>query len=1020
MKKMERHHTFLAVALIAAIIAHSCTMPNSIEIKSDKFKTGLPVRLGSFNIAEIISKRLADSFEGFQIYDMVNYSGSPAQTFLAAYTQKFRELYDPADELEKMKKEFADVISKSLEENISFDQAIARLELEPEKRKMTISYPIGEEFEEMVDFMNTTNIQTENQPLQAKIGCDTETLGLGNSMSSFVTGSISQVLKLAFDNSGYEFGALVLGEGTMTLTFNLNPYSTAPFDNIDITLGGIGLGYGFVDYDWVSVGVPNKTEVNLTAINPSSSVEIDLAGIDIKRGEPLQFMINTVTDNYEGDPETAYFMFSAKVELSDIIPRGVKGLKLEEEIFEGELLDSLTSTLNLDDFFDTLDDFINAEIGAGSYLSMEIGLPQKSGDHHLNPKTYCEGLSVEYEIYIDQPVDNTTITGEQFAGLSGGEGSIPWRITNQDEINKHDATFDLSGKSINKKGMRIVNKTDDPNNYTRVVLKNANQNGIDIEFFGMTDDEWYLPVDIEINLEIPRLEVVRWKLKNDQGGYTFDIGEDILIDFENMNGTDITKYIDSISYNAIKIELDFEIPDSSPPANGLPVALQGKLALGVDCPQLGFKIDPDNINNGNPRILETVGSSLLFELTGDPKVDLELAGLGEIPVKLNLFPIINNKVEKDCEYMELGPVIFPENEDFNLIMYAQPKYTIDWTSAKINLKNALEEAEIGDDAFSGQFPKDDAGINISEDAGEYLGEKTIDYLQGITLGENIQTKIYIAGLPELIDRMDLSLTFGATWQESDGNGGWEDGYPAVFYSSSLTRDDLSPFPNILPYINNKGQYTGKSLPPGGLEIESGEFIRAVSSFPRELRFNYDLQRGEDIITVTRTMYDDLDNIVNDLGVMVLMIIPLELDIAAGTEFSIDDVFMNDDSDPIADIFGRKNADEFADFNIRSLSIGIEFERAFYNGAYLQLGKYMEEGVNKPFPGEGKDGFILDAGSSWGITLDNNHWNILKHNLIVPEIKIMFPEDISVIVPRNFLPTRLAITVSGNYTIDINI
>ena len=975
---MGKQRAFLAAVVITALVVHACTMPNSIEIKADDLKVSLPVRVDSFNIAKMISEQFADSFpDGFEIYDMIHYPGSKA--FLVAYTMDLLESFDPGDYLDEIQDKINDVsgMDAGVLRDISLADAIKIPKIDPVSIKQTALVEVGSLFSDVENQLKALNIPVQGGLTVIAVPGDfslDDLEDLGN-LPPFMQWTDSS------DPTAPQFNSVVVNSGEIQLIFSLTTAGLDP--SISIKLSGIKLKVGTEEI------TASPSEVVLDSGNSARTVTIDLNNTEISRDNPPQIIIGGVaTTNGTGTPITANLTIQPS--LTNIKLRGVKGLKLGKPI---EVVVDIDDPISIG----VPDDFLNAVIGAGSLLTIGVDLPQKSVDHNLVPKTYCEGLSVQYEITIRQPPEDTlpyTFDNKPFYGLSGPDGR--W------EINNNPASQILAGKSVNGKTVTI-----DPIKIT--VMTESGGAGADFEI--IDDDEPSVSLSIDMNID--KLETVRWRLK-DGDDETIAILP-IEIPFDDPS---IANYVKSITLEEIVMGLDFTVTGSAPSevigsvglgGCGLPEFLQGRIALEVDCPELGF----DQFT----KILKTGASPGPYEIifsNNKPPKTIELDS--PVEVELSVVPVFNGEARRDINYIEFGPLDIGSGAGISL--YAKPSVEkIEWENAVIKLKNAMTDTDLDD--IDGTFPEEDEeGVNLYDNMGRHM--------KGITLSKNIQTKIFFAGPHQLIDSMQLGLTFGAKWQEmtdpygEDKPENWTSKGEDFFTGALNVSDDL-PDLQVNNYIYNR---TGMPGSPGEGMAFNNNFTEAILSFPKDLRFTYSMDMKE-TITVEREMFNNISETGKGLKAMFVMIVPLELEIAENSLYSLTvDMFSDEDGTPSEDLFGRKSTDEdsiFTNINVKSLSITIDFDEAFLwgaPGARLYLGSYEDKDSLKieNFPA---GGFPLDTGSRIGITLNGNDWKAVRDNLIEPMIEIRFPNASTIKVPKKIIPTTITLEASGSYTLGLD-
>ncbi|MCL1837014.1 MAG: hypothetical protein FWG46_05655 [Treponema sp.] len=985
---MGKKPAFLAVALIAAFIAHACSWPTSIEIKTDKFKLSVPVRIGEFDVAAMLADLLEDSLKDFdgelEIYDMVDYTD--AQAFLVAVNMNLMELMDPGDYLDKMNEQMAkmDDIQPGSFTSMKSDP-IEMPTIAPPSINETVSIEMKDLFDDIEDTLNNFPAEVISIPVTYLLVKPDDTIDVPT-LPGF----------MSFESNGpkvgsCDFSTVVVKEGKIALLFSLTPVD-ADLSDVEITIDGISL-----ETEEGPIGIPPvSSKITLNSSNRSDKYEVSLnQGDELDKNDMPQFKIGAITFEYNGSEYDYSFNFSIQPKISGFSMQGIKGLNLTEDFVlnGGALLNKIESALDLGT---VPEEFLNADIGEGK-LSINIGLPQKP----LIPPygTYCEGLTITYEIFIIQdPIDT------DFKGLSDGNGE-PWKISGSNNEGTDINLGGVGGKQINGNTVRIIKNPAENHSQIRISTING---GADFEIL---NDEKNLPVTLEMALTISELKTVRWEL-NEKIGDLFKENE-FTINFEELGGDkNITEFIEFIKFSDIAVGLDFNVLAEHasealpllPGECGLPEALQNRLAMGITCIPLEFDGTSYPVSTKDPLLPDPnvfLISSKDVTLDPIPKT---------ITVKTQFSPVINGPAYGTKKYMEIGPVSGGDT----LKLFAKPKIDFTWEKARIDLKKALSTAGINPDELSGTFPeREKKGVDLDDNAGKYMSD--------ISLSSKIQAKLFFTGPKQLIDALQPKLNFGAEWEDKDDENNI---ISDLFYDDTIRMTDLSAKSELLPGKNEKGQYIYEGTempgePDEGMVLNSDLLVDAISAFPRNLRFTYELDM--DVITVTPGMFefdaDDEDN----LSILFVMMVPLELAVKKGGKFIVpQDVF----GDEGKDLFGRNSLDEdsvFTNVNVKSLSLRIDFHEALFRGAVLHIDadRFEEPDLDDPYYIPPKilfrEGLSLDSGKSIQVVMKSRDWDIIRSKLIIPNIEIEFREDSTIKIPREFMPTTITITASGSYT-----
>ncbi|MCL2128652.1 MAG: hypothetical protein FWH38_10395, partial [Treponema sp.] len=662
----------LAVLAAAALAAHSCKVP-VIEIKTDNLKLNVPLKTGAFNIAAVLSQALKDTFSsGFAIYDMVNYQQS--QAFLAGYQMSLLDSFNPDD----MHADIKDQMNQM--DNIDpggidpiYPEPITIPKMTPNSITGELNwFDMSDLFKNMEDQINDTSVPTTTAPFALPAGASGSTIPLPPNVASLPD-------FMVFEENNPEkanFDSVVVKEGRIELTLKLTPNGGGLDPGVRIELDGIalkGTSSGSL------IGAQTALPVILEYPSFSGSFIVDLASADIVKNDAPKFEIGSITFSYTGIQALAQFNLVIQPQIRDIALQGAKGLRIGE--MKPDLPDSIADAVRLDNIPGEL---LNAEIGGGTLTVRAVLPPYKDP-----ATTYCAGFNMEYRICVRQ--DPVVFEGQEFPGLSGTGGGS-WVIGDS------GAVTSLSGRTLSGSGMSVVKKADvaDPgiDDYSQIIISTG-PDGADFELF---DNDEYdevkngtgtvsaykdksLPVKLDMDMEISRLNVVRWKLQSSGGGSVIPVPVIPEIDFGNTgtSGKDISKYVRSISFEEIKLGLDFTVPDPPPaalpgqdaliPGPGLPEALRDRLALRVTC--AGFNLNETKILNAG-----------LNEFASDP-VRLVLADAGgtakKLSIEVSLFPVIGTDPDggivgtpdENSGYMELGPLDMDAAGGASLAVYGE-------------------------------------------------------------------------------------------------------------------------------------------------------------------------------------------------------------------------------------------------------------------------------------------------------------------------------------------------------------
>jgi len=993
---MKKKYCFWAAVALTALVGHGCGQPLSmnIKIKTDNLNYNFNTQIANFDIFSLLStKFVTDKFdidEYFKkimrekpniktigLYDMVNYPGA-AQALLAAVQLDLLESFNFSDYLQDFDFELAS-------QPINTDPITLPKFSIKKIDKEIFWFSMMDLFHDMEEIINRTSTPHFNL-------IENGTLITVPNIPLPPPEDFPHFMVENTEDGSINFDAVVVASGAVELIITATASNPAALGNAtaSITLNSIQLVDAKND-NGIEVGASQIQSATLNAGNEySTKVSVNLAGAHISKDNPPVFKIGSAAATCNGMVNG--FTLSIQPQLAGVTLRGADGLRIGKMTCDlpSEITDALTLALPAG--------FVNANIGEGT-LGIGINLPSKGSDWDQKT-TFITGAKIEYALAIEQaPV---TVNGNPFPGLN-------------ETIDPDNPFIDLGNgdKFINGDGnINVRNKTGNIDK-TTVTISTDNANGG--AYFQLWDNDKYhapngvnaythrsLPVEIDLNMEIKRLDVVRWRTDTDDDGKDDLISIPTIpaINFGNMDGSDISNFITSINFEAITVNVDF-------PNGGLPALLQDRLAVKLICPELGFS---DNTYRELDEKNEFIGlqGSLTLKENGKPK---EISPLFELvpnvlsnPANINSSKVAN----PNAGYIELGPLTFEEGKTLKIL--GEVSFDFNWESANIDLKKILE-ANGGADAkaLKGEFP-----IGDLSEAANFMG--------GLMFSE-IYMQIVLGGPQEIIEMLDLKFTLKAEYLKL-GDDGW---IPPLPPYPPLVEEELhavnagslgSVVSSRLDKNNNK-IYIPADLPniPEALNITN--FSRVLEDFPKDLKFNYEMTLPDSVKIVHKTMFDFDDG---DSAIKALLLIRLPLVLEAVTEdagFKLSGVFAEGE-----DILGRKikmvrrvptlEKDIFENINIKQVALTIEFDGNIFGEAYLHIDK-----DKRVF---GKDGLLLmpDGSKNFTVAINSNDFEIIRNNPIYPDVRITFKKDSIVTIPKNPLPTRISFSASGDYMFKLDL
>jgi len=750
---------------------------------------------------------------------------------------------------------------------------------------------------------------------------------------------------------------------------------------------------GEANFDSVIVsdvnGYDNKILLGLELINASPSLplglEIILTGIRMV-GENTRNIIglpdspqNAILNHLNGFSQTITIDISGEEIRRDDPPRfeftgieieyngpSVPGLSFDLRIrpqVSGIALRGATG-LRIGEMTHPLPDSIANNIRMNAtpgFLNAEIGIGELNMTAAPPPRrggneTYGEGLQITNTIAISQaPI---VLDGETFEGLNDNE---PWVFGSEN-------TMDLGGKIINGSPM-VVNQgksslfiTSDPNR------------GISFELFGNDYIHKRLPIIIGMDMNIYELTLARWEMSDD----LIPIPE-IMVDFTNMgDGTNVAEFVESITFEKIEFVLNLTELDQ---------ALDGRFAFAARSPKLGFfdHIEPEILERGDNNLVRSEPATL--NVREDPNVEMEVA----------IVPVIDGTIREDARHIAFGPLVLDPVGETKLAMVAEISIDFVWEKAVVDLVYILGEY-MGDNTalLSGGVPEEPIDLRGT------LG----DIMRGFTFADgSIDLTMYLDGPAELISQMEPKLSLHARSREVSDDPDSE--RSVLLFEQVITADDLAEFPDL-------SNFEGTQLPKGGFDIDiDKEFFDIIADMPEYLRLFYDIKLPATLV-ITPGMFDDHPGDDGSIRGVVIAKVAMEFEAKKGAYINIP-LFENQN-----DLFGRTSLDGSllgGNIDINIIRFRLDFDAPIFLGMVLHV-----DGGGLDIPDEmilfGRDGRVLDDGrGNLEIAITGSDLNIVRDRLIPPDIRIAHPGGAEVIrIPRNPLPTRITVSLSGGYAL----
>jgi len=925
---MKKKYAFFASVALAVLLSHSCRMPEAVEIRTGNIEFNLPLGFRELDIASLIRNNLSEELGDVRIFDMVGHED--AQTFMVAIELDVLPSFNPSDYLDNIG-DMGDAGFDPIEANIVVPKiAWDTVRVEEYFQMDGLFYTMENSLND--DSMPRFLITSPEIPLVPGIPVP-PILSLPSEMTeginffAFRDGNPANANFQSVLISGVSDGFINTMELVLESRYPLPSGLSIMLTDIRIEGGTSGR----------PIGSPDFQNIVLDESNQSRSAWINISGETIGINDPPRFSVGEIVVEYTGSVSSSFTPhITAELRLNQISLRGARGLRI------GTLEHPMPEDIVEDKEMDVPTGFLNAEIGRGTFAITVEPLPYRPGE------TFAEGFHIDVELAVSQVVG-----GDDLDGLVG-----PW-------IFNTDSPLDFALRPIEQ---RTINRNDIVISPDESILRvRASPNGISFELYGEHYDNKTLPVTITMEMNIQSLDLIRWELDDE----LIPLPE-IELDFKDMDGTDVTEFIERITFDQIEVVLTITDLDH---------ALDGSIALAVTSSLLGFDGEPTPpLGKG-----ENLISSTASEATPHT---LDLVAHPIVPVNVELVPVINGMPVPDGRFLEIGPLDIDGHEETKLNLSAEISLNFNWTRAFVNLDRLL-----GDEYnLSGGVP--DEPINIRAMLG--------DIMYGFSFAKgSIDMRLFMDGPVDVVNEIKPTLILSAYTGEEDE--------AVKIFSGDVQIDGGFP---LLP--DDTGVWRDPVLPTGGLQdINVEEFVAMFARMPEALSFTYEVELGEaGNIYVTPGMFEDVES--GEIRALIILKLALALQADAGATFNLP---LFDDQD---DLFGRSQlGDQLLgiDLDINALSFRMDFDDSIFRGARLLVdGGYDDPSILDGDILFGREGLALNDGGGYvEVRITNDHWGLIERRLIPPDIRIVYPNETTVRIPRNPLPTRIGISVDGSYT-----
>jgi hypothetical protein len=409
-------------------------------------------------------------------------------------------------------------------------------------------------------------------------------------------------------------------------------------------------------------------------------------------------------------------------------------------------------------------------------------------------------------------------------------------------------------------------------------------------------------------------------------------------------------YLKSIEFKKVGVEIQFGQVD-----------IEG-LEILISEPNLKINSSPSvyqdiPANSGGPSTVSFIRENFSLPEIG-----------GVIPLELNFeFDI---RLKGDATNKVIALTDFDPSQDTLKFEVIKVKPALEWTRAVIGRMTAVED----------EYPKTHS-IDMSS-----IGET----LSGFIF-QNAEAYLYTSGPGAFFNLEPKMLLKAVNGDDDPGQNLLDD------KGTELKKADLNGF--SLDTVT--GNYAG-ALP--GNEIQLEDFGEVLSSFPKDLKFKYEVVLEEITITPEQLENDPLDS--DTLSMFLLAVIPLDLKAGeGGAKFPFPEMFKDK-----KDLFDRKTGDDTSLLDsIKSLRLKLELTHDVFNGGTLSL---ENPGHTIGFPLNGK---TLDLPFS---PADLEYINKKENFPYKPEIGIEFVKDATLRIPQHLGVRRLEFSADLQHRIEM--
>ncbi|MDR2479862.1 MAG: hypothetical protein LBD48_11195 [Treponema sp.] len=757
--------------------------------------------------------------------------------------------------------------------------------------------------------------------------------------------------------SGFDTLTFASGELVMTVTLS-GPGGTPLSPDVDITISGSQL-------TGLAPSSAAGNSISLDASTPSDEIVFNLAGKTLAAVAPLDFVLGTITD-YSTAPLVNFDMtinigwdpvYSIQI-------NAATGLKI------GTIDVTLPNDTPDIDFGTMPPEFLHAQIGTGELTVSIPDMPVTPG----TGTTWFGNFKLKYDISLRQnpytfanEIDGNPVT-DTFPGLSGFP-SVDWRL--QFEDSNPPVPVSLNGRHINPNPIGVVK------NGTSKIIIEADPAGIDFELSSADIVAGYFEIHVNQDVDITDIAEVHWDITN-----TITVPQIPAANKPNLK--------DAASY--VKwIEFAGHTPDVVTDGFGVNFVFDAiidghgpGLEMTLRCNEFVPPLEARKTLAAGDNIFKNSQSTRLNiqpDAGGDVflNFDISLQAVKEpgSPYGGGKALKITNVALGDTLTVKTPGTAGTPSPDIVIPFFK-------WTKALVSFGSQADQED--------RYPKetdDPPALDLNDMMGKYT--------QGFSI-TGAQAALYVSG-PDIINTVNPNLEFAAKYNYDTAASAYLVDLP--FFSGTIT---ASPATVDLHPVGGQYIYTGVQLPAGGLAIESAKINQIMTDLPQDMILAYKMTTNE--LEVTPQMIDGIDRTQSDFVLELLMLVPVHFTAGPqGASFSFSDLFTEE-----KDLFGREKPDEFNQYlAAENLYINVGFNSSIFSSAKLKIDKY-----NRVFP----NGIRL-GGNSINIKIGGSDLDALKKNLLIPDIRMEFPPNASIKIPRNIGLAKISFGGSGlHYEFDM--